>query len=182
MSIEDQMKHKTESDQINIRLYQTSDAEVVGRLIAETYSEYNLSFLSVDERAPYLGPFQHSDSQEKNHKEDIEQVIQAPMVFIAEIESKVVGVLRGSRGRLHSLFVLGAYHNRGVGRHLVERFEEECRSLGAEKITLQSSLYAVPFYQRMGYKKSTGVRAGRSFDGEGFLSQPMKKMLVNRDR
>jgi predicted N-acetyltransferase YhbS len=174
------MKQQTEPEQIEIRPYQQSDTEVVGRLIADTFREYNLSFLAAEDLAPYLGPFQYAHSQDKLRKEEIEKVIQAPMVFVAEMDGKVVGVLRGSHGRLHSLFVLGAYHHKGIGRRLVEMFEGECRKLEVEKITLQSSLYAVPFYQRLGYKKSTGVRQGRSFQGEGFLSQPMKKVLWSK--
>ncbi|MGD8457377.1 MAG: GNAT family N-acetyltransferase [Anaerolineales bacterium] len=162
---------------ITIRLYKKSDAVDVGRLIADTYSEYNLSFLPAENQGPYLGPFRYANSPEVIHKEAIENVIQASMVFVAEVEGEIVGVLRGSPGRLHSLFVSGPYHRRGVGRSLVGRFEGECRKLGVEKITLRSSLYAVPFYRRLGYKRSTGVRRGRSFEGEGFLAQPMKKVL-----
>jgi hypothetical protein len=40
-----------------------------------------------------------------------------------------------------------------------------------------STLYAVPFYQMMGYKKTTGVRPCWSFGGRGLVYQPMKKLL-----
>jgi hypothetical protein len=60
---------------------------------------------------------------------------------------------------------------------LVEHFEQECMKLGGKVIRLASTLYAVPFYQRLGYKKSTGVRRGWSFEGRGFRWQPMKKPL-----
>ncbi len=86
-------------------------------------------------------------------------------------------LLRGSPGRLHSLFVAGERHRRGIGRRLMDAFEDECRRRGAEKITMASTLYAVPFYQSLGYKKSTGVRRMRSFEGEGLPYQPMKKVL-----
>ena len=49
-------------------------------------------------------------------------------------------------------------------------------------IRLASTLYAVPFYTRMGYKKSTGVRNGWSFEGSGFQYQPMKKVLEDIHR
>jgi hypothetical protein len=56
-------------------------------------------------------------------------------------------------------------------------FEREVRKAGHEAITLQSTLYAIPFYQNLGYKRSTGVRSGPGFDGTGFRYQPMKKVL-----
>jgi len=40
-----------------------------------------------------------------------------------------------------------------------------------------ATLFAVPFYQAMGFKKSTGMRKMKSFEGEGLPYQPMKKIL-----
>jgi GNAT superfamily N-acetyltransferase len=163
---------------INIRPYQDTDSPAVGRLIADTYGEYNLSFLPPEERGPYLGPFQYARSHEPTHQEEIARILQAALIFVAEDENaEIVGVLRGRKDRLQSLFVRGDRHQRGIGRMLVERFEQECRNLGGEVIRLASTLYAVPFYQRLGYKKSTGVRKGWSFEGTGFRWQPMKKTL-----
>ena len=39
-------------------------------------------------------------------------------------------------------------------------------------IYVSSSLYAQKFYEKMGYKKSTGIRKKK-----GFVYQPMKKIL-----
>jgi GNAT superfamily N-acetyltransferase len=164
---------------IKIRNYdEATDAATVGILIADTYSEYNLSFVLPSERGAYLGPFQYARSQEAEHRALIARMINAPMVYLAENEQgKLVGVLRGSNERLHSLFVRGDHHRQGIGRMLVNHFEQTCLIVGGRVVRLASSLHAVPFYQSMGYKKSTGVRKGWSFDGEGFLWQPMKKVL-----
>ena len=58
---------------------------------------------------------------------------------------------------------------------------ETCRG-GVDKITLQSTLFAVPFYQALGYKRSTGIRSGPCFEGSGFKYQPMKKALSRGSR
>ncbi len=162
---------------ITVRHYRESDADCVGKLIADTYSEFNLSFAPPRERAAFLGPFQHARSMDKNHQEAIARVIRASMVFVAEKDGEIVGVLRGRKEKLQSLFVRGDFHRQGIGRKLVERFEQDCAGQGAQEIRLMSTLFAVPFYQAMGYKKSTGVRKMKSFDGEGFIYQPMKKIL-----
>jgi GNAT superfamily N-acetyltransferase len=163
---------------VTIRPYRDTDSQAVGRLIADTYAEYNLSFLPPEERGPSLGPFQYARSHEPAHQEEIARTLQAALIFVAEDENgEIVGVLRGRKDRLQSLFVRGDRHHRGIGRMLVERFEQECVKLGGEVIRLASTLYAVPFYQRLGYKKSTGVRRGWSFEGRGFRWQPMKKTL-----
>lgn len=162
---------------VTIREYNENDAECVGRLIADTYSEFNLSFASVEERNSFLGPFKHARSPEKSKKDEIARVIRASMVFVAIKEKEVVGVLRGKADKLQSLFVCGIHHRQGIGRKLVDRFERECGKKGSDTIKLMSTLYAVPFYQAMGYKKSTGVRKMKSFEGDGLEYQPMKKVL-----
>ena len=163
---------------IRIRNFEFRDVEAVGRLIAYMYGTYNLDFVPVEERGPYLGPFQYVDSPDEEHRRAIAEAIQAPLVIVAENEvSEVVGVLRGSPGRLHSWFVSDHYHQNGIGRSLVLAFEAWCRQQDVDRITLASTLYAVAFYQSVGYKKSTGVRRGWSFDGRDLFWQPMKKLL-----
>lgn len=41
---------------IIIRVYRETDAESVGRLIADTYGDFNLDFASPEEKAKLLGP------------------------------------------------------------------------------------------------------------------------------
>jgi hypothetical protein len=60
---------------------------------------------------------------------------------------------------------------------LVERFEEESRGLGVTVIKVAATLHGIPFYTALGYRKTTGVRSGRSFEGRGLPYQPMKKVL-----
>jgi aryl-alcohol dehydrogenase-like predicted oxidoreductase/predicted N-acetyltransferase YhbS len=167
---------------VQIRPYRESDAEKVGRLIADTYSAFNLSHASPEELEAFLGPFRHARSAERAHQEAIAQVIRAAMVLVAEENGEIVGVLRGRKDRLHSLFVQGDHHRQGIGRSLVERFEQECLRQGATVVTVAATLYAVPFYLAMGYKRTTGVRSMRSFDGEGLQYQPMKKVLERGER
>ena len=162
---------------ITIRSYTEADAESVGKLIADTYREFNLSFLPSDEVGKFLGPFRYAGSQEKAHQEAIAQMIRSEMVFVAADDGEIVGVLRGRTVRLGSLFVRGDYHRRGIGRKLVEHFEHECLKQGPTVIHLAATLYAVPFYLVMGYKRSTGVRIGWSFEGRGLQIQPMRKVL-----
>jgi len=167
--------------EILIRDYREDDAQSVGWLIADTYSEYNLDFLPVHARAPFLGPFEHARSPEPAHQAAIAQVIRSEMVFVAEDNAgdsaEIVGVLRGRKERLASLFVRGDRHRQGVGRALVEHFEKASRAQGVQVIRVAATLYGVPFYQAMGYKRSTGVRSGWSFEGQGLPTQPMRKVL-----
>jgi GNAT superfamily N-acetyltransferase len=171
------VRHGMGDYMITIRDYRESDAPSVGRLIADTFGGFNLSYASPEDRERLLGPFRHARSPEQSHREAIAAVIRADMVFVAEDDGEIVGVLRGRVDKLQSLFVRGDRHRQGIGRMLVERFEEQCRRQGATVIRLQATLFAVPFYIRMGYKRSTGVRSSKIFEGTGFPYQPMKKVL-----
>jgi GNAT superfamily N-acetyltransferase len=161
-----------------IRPYDERDARVVGQLIADTYLEFNLSFAPPGERRLFLGPFQHARSSEPAHQAAIGRVIRSEIVLVAERDGEIVGVLRGRQERLASLFVRGDCHRQGIGRGLVEHFEQACQRQGTTVIRVAATLYAVPFYLALGYKRSTGVRSGWSFEGHGLKYQPMKKRLL----
>jgi len=162
---------------ITIRPYRDGDAESIGQIIAETYSDFSLSFAPPEERGPFLGPFEHAHSPEKGHQEAIARAIRSEVVLVAEDDGVAVGVLRGRTERLASLFVRGDHHRQGIGRRLVGRFEEESIGRGVTVVRVAATLYAIPFYLKMGYKRSTGVRSCSSFEGRGLKVQPMRKIL-----
>jgi GNAT superfamily N-acetyltransferase len=169
---------------ISIRSYRDADAAGVGRLIARTYSAFNLGFATCEQRDGLLGPFRFAESGEPAQRAAIAQAIGAPVVLVAEEGGAIVGVLRGGRvddeGRtvLQSLFVDAAHQRRGIGRRLVGRFEQVCRSQGVTRLKVASTLYAVPFYLAMRYHRSTGVRSMRSVETGALTYQPMKKGLA----
>jgi predicted N-acetyltransferase YhbS len=160
-----------------IRAYRESDAGAVGRIIADTFAKYNLSSVAAEQRALLLGPFLYAQSRDPAHQAAIARAIRSEMVFVAECDGEIVGVLRGRTTRLGSLFVRGDCHRRGIGRRLVERFEQEVAAQGSTVIKVASTLYAVPFYLAVGYKRTTGVRAYHAFGASGMAYQPMKKVL-----
>lgn len=163
-----------------VREYDRADSRAVGVLIADTFGDFNLAFASPEEKQLFLGPFQHARSADPEHREAIARAIQSEVVLVAELAGQIVGVLRGRPTRLGSLFVRGDLHRQGIGHRLVERFERQCVREGSTHLKVAATLFAVPFYLKMGYKRSTGVRLGRSFDGRGLPYQPMKKVLCRR--
>ena len=168
---------------LSIRRFRESDARQVGLLIADTYSESNLSELTSKQREEMLGPFLYARSSEPSHQKVIAEAIRAPTVLVAELDRQIVGVLRGGRtdklGRtvLQSLFVSGSHHRQGIGQKLVQRFERKYIARGVTVFKLLATLHAIPFYLAMGYRKSTGLRLIHSFEGQGLPSQPMKKVV-----
>ncbi|MDD4903425.1 MAG: GNAT family N-acetyltransferase [Candidatus Bipolaricaulis sp.] len=149
----------------------------MGRLIADTFGRYNLDHLERRERDFFLGPFRHAESDDPAHRAEIAKMIRSEIVLVADDGGEVVGVLRGRAERLGSLFVRGDRHRGGIGRALVERFEELAWGQGGRRIYVSATPFAVSFYLAVGYRKSTGARRMRVFDGAGYEYQPMKKVL-----
>jgi len=96
----------------------------------------------------------------------------APMKFIAEDKGKIVGVLRGKKNSIMTLFVDPKYHRQGVATKLYKKAENIIKK-DYNSIKISSSLYAVPFYKNKGFKKTTGIRSWKS----SVKFQPMKKLL-----
>jgi len=163
---------------ITIRNYTENDAEEVGRLIADTYSEFNLSFASPEDRNLMLGPFRYAHSSDEVHRKGIAEILRSPMFYVAETNGNIAGILRGRKERLASLFVHKDFHQQGIGRKLVEHFEAESIRQGISVIRVAATLYAIPFYLKLGYRKSSGLRNSWSFEGHGFPYQPMKKIIL----
>jgi len=87
-----------------IRKYEESDTAAVGILIADTYSELNLPFVTGVELERFLGPFHYARSKKPIHQKANFDILRSPMMYVAEVDGRVIGVLRGREGRLASLF------------------------------------------------------------------------------
>lgn len=71
-------------------------------------------------------------------------------MFGAYKDGKLVGVIatRSEGTHIAFFFVDGKYHRRGIGRKLFETIKGLCPS---QKMTVNSSPYAVPVYHKLGF-------------------------------
>lgn len=72
-------------------------------------------------------------------------------VFGSFEQCEMVGMIayREQDHHITLFFVKGKYHGRGIGRKL---FQEMCKMSRAEKLTVNSSPYAVPVYHKFGFR------------------------------
>lgn len=75
-------------------------------------------------------------------------------------------------GRISCFFVDKEYHRKGIGKMLFHHSIIELRKRQVEKIRLNASPYAVPFYHAMGFKDSDVQQ-----DFHGILYTPMEFIL-----
>lgn len=89
--------------------------------------------------------------------------------LVYEVQGKVVGylALKGN-SHLYHLFVSESHQGKGISRSLWQHVLNECKT---EKYTLRSSLFAIPIYQKFGFRV---VGEAGEKDGIGFQSMEMR--------
>ncbi len=95
-------------------------------------------------------------------------------VMVALDGKKIAGVISvRDSSHISLLFVEESYHNRGIGKSLIEEMQEYLTlEEGITKITVNSSPYAVGFYHNIGFT-DTGLE---QMSG-GIRFTPMEKIL-----
>jgi predicted N-acetyltransferase YhbS len=73
-------------------------------------------------------------------------------VFVAISGQRIVGTASLDGRVVHAVFVAPDVQRHGVGRRLVVEVERTARSSGVATLVVQSSVTAVPFYPRLGFK------------------------------
>lgn len=87
--------------------------------------------------------------------------------FVYVCDGRVVGYISlKSQSHLYHLFVSEAYQRQGIARQL---FDRVLSSTAANIITVRSSIYAVPFYKKLGF-----IESGISATKDGIVFQPME--------
>jgi len=75
-------------------------------------------------------------------------------VWVAELEGTMAGFLglvrEDGRWQLEHLWVLPAFHGRGLGRALFAEAVKQARAVGAAELCIKSDPNAEPFYLKMG--------------------------------
>lgn len=95
-------------------------------------------------------------------------------LYGAFVGEKLVGIIatRNAGTHIALFFVDGKYHRQGIGKHLFQTVQNKCCS---DKMTVNSSPYAVPVYHKLGF---TDTNAEQTVNGLRFT--PME--LDNKTR
>lgn len=146
-----------------IRKFKESDAEDVCDLVAKTFNNFVAKDFTKAGRTQFL--------KEQSPEEQIKRS-KTRDVFVAVDKGKIIGILEGNKDKVTRLFVDKKHHGKGIAKNLMLKFESKCRKTGLKRIRVFSSLYAIKFYEHIGYRKSTSLKKRK-----GFVYQPMVKIL-----
>jgi GNAT superfamily N-acetyltransferase len=153
---------------VTIRKFRQSDAKACAQVIVETFSQFNKNEGTKAAAQKYIEQYSPKLPQEVL----LERFRATPIFFVAVENEKVIGLARGRPNKITNLFILGKHHGAGIGKKLMQRFEAEAKRQKSKFVKARASLYATPFYQGIGYRKTTGIRTFH-----GLRVQPMRKKL-----
>lgn len=86
------------------------------------------------------------------------------------------GAIDLGSGKIDGVFVLPGSMSKGIGRELLAHLESVATTAGLNKVVLDATLNAAPFYRKCGYKGST-VAVYLSPAGVSLDCVPMQKVL-----
>src|SRR3989344_1604683 len=156
---------------MKIRKFKRNDLVEVANLVKRTYAKYNYKDGSKKAIQGYLNLY----DPKKNLKRIKDWFFKDSIFYVAISKNKIIGVVRGNKKRIWNLYVDGSHHRKGIGQKLMAKFEKEAQLQGSKIIHLRSSLFAVPFYEKLDYKKTTGIRKSQLLLNLKY--QPMAKKL-----
>lgn len=156
---------------IRVRRFKKEDTKEVALLIRNVFKKFNSE--EYFEKSAIQKYLDHFDVRKRGVEEVYKIFSKSTIFYVALDEEKIIGMTRGEEGRLTNLFIDGKYHKKGIGRILMNKFESEIKKMKTKEIKIRASLYATPFYEKIGYKKTTGMR-----NFMGLKVYPMKKSLI----
>jgi N-acetylglutamate synthase-like GNAT family acetyltransferase len=128
-----------------IRKAEPEDKEPIWRVHVKAIRETCVSHYSQEVIRIWAGRLQ---------PDKYEEAIRSNEFFVAEENGAVVGFgeLDPAGGEIQGLYVSPDVRGRGVGQKLLWTLEERARAFGLGSLHLTSSLNAVSFYERAGFK------------------------------
>lgn len=144
------MKHK---NNVEVRRIGVSETDKVFQLIWETFQDFVAPDYTQEGIDQFYSEFIQGETFRKKVTEGTESM------YGAYWNGVLAGVLLISPNHTIScIFVKGCYHRKGIGSELLHTVMKELYQQGVEKIKLNASPYAVPFYHKMGFT-DTGVQS-----------------------
>jgi GNAT superfamily N-acetyltransferase len=148
---------------MHIRLATHSDATAVSQLVSSLAAKYSTVDFSAEGARTLLSSMEPAAIGR--------YLASGYRYHVAEEAGVIVGIV-GTRDNAHlyHLFVVESHHRRGVATALWRVARDACITAGNPgKFTVNSSRYARPLYQKLGF-----VAAGPEDEGEGVFATPMR--------
>lgn len=144
---------------INVRELEKNEIPAAPELVREVFAEFE---------AP---DYSQEGVEEFNRSIHDDGYLSRLTVYGALLQNELAGVIatRNKGAHIALFFVKGELHRQGIGRKLFQTALSRCRS---EKMTVNSSPFAVPVYRRLGF---TATDAEQTVTGLRFTPMELKR-------
>lgn len=149
---------------LTIRSYKAEDCDIVSALITRCLKETNAKDYTEDVIQNTVEHFSPINLHTWFNKME---------TFVTEIDGTIVGTGSIEGNRVNSVFVRPDYQSRGIGRTIMEYLEGVVDSRGNCSVVLRSSLTALDFYIKLGYRQ-----VGETYRESGGQMIEMEKRLT----
>jgi N-acetylglutamate synthase-like GNAT family acetyltransferase len=158
---------------LNIRKATVNDAAAISRLLIPLVKKFISHEFSTEGEKNMLASFS-GVAIEKNISGDFEYFVALEMGELgglASADTSIIGVLGiKSSNHLYHCFVDSNYHKQNIGSRLWDFWLLQQNRNQLEKITVNSSKFAIGFYEKIGFARSTEV-----FEKNGVTCYPMSR-------
>lgn len=139
--------------EIIIRKAKTDDAKVITELHKKVVREVNSEFYSPEAIKEWLDAISEENTRKQLQNSDW---------IVAEIDGKIIGFGQYSVDdeEIYQINVNLNFLKQKIGKSLYDYMEDKFRTAGKKKISLNSTLNAVGFYQRLGFVEKGEIHIG----------------------
>jgi predicted N-acetyltransferase YhbS len=153
---------------VEIRLFSAADAVAVSQLVHQVFDEHVAASFEPDGIA---------EMREFTSAQAIAQRARNQDTYVAWQQGHIVGVIQMREiDHIVLLFVRGSHMGRGIASALMAQAEAGCRAAGQPDLTVNSSLNAQTYYEKLGF-----VATNEAQRAHGFAYVPMKKSLCGKE-
>ena len=149
-----------------IRKFEDSDAEPVSHLIKLNYKRLLNQYYPEKIIIFFI---------KKNTPQTVLERSKNREMFVASDGDKIVGVAALKQEDVKTMFVHPDYQGKGIAKTLMEKIEDIAIREGKERIFADSSLAAVEFYEKIGFRKVNKIVS--TLDGVSFEEIHMEKYM-----
>ncbi|MBU1136114.1 MAG: GNAT family N-acetyltransferase [Nanoarchaeota archaeon] len=129
---------------MEIRKFKKEDARKVSNLIRKCFREVNSKDYPkkvIDFMCSHFSPKKIIVNSAKRQ------------IFVAVEKDKIIGTVSIHDNIILTVFVNPKIHGKGIGKKLMTKVESEAKKNGFKSVKLPSSITAIDFYKKLGYKK-----------------------------
>lgn len=153
-----------------IRRFRAQDAAAVSLLHADTVRKINIGDYSTEQIEPWA-----AQSSPQMFIDSMFELVR----FVADYAGRIVGFAdyKPDTGQITGLYVSADHQRSGYGKQLYEAIEADAKRRKLERLWLESTITAAPFYERMGFVKTSEKRIGERHNIERIR---MEKVLGDK--